>query len=54
VLYYLNHTDENSPLIEKINNEHLVKHALNFGLRCGSKACLAKGAFPALPTLQEV
>lgn len=54
VLYYLNHTDENSSLIEKINNEHLVKHALSFGLRCGSKACLAKGAFPALPTLQEV
>lgn len=54
VLYYLNHNDENILLTDKLNNQQIVKRALNFGLRCGSKACLAKGAFPALPTLQEV
>lgn len=54
VLYYLNHNDENILLTDKLNNQHIVKRALHFGLRCGAKACLAKGAFPALPTLQEV
>lgn len=50
VLYYLNHSDNAVPLTDKLNDESIVKKALHFGLRCGSKACLAKGAFPALPT----
>ncbi|MBB1480112.1 carbohydrate kinase [Pseudoalteromonas sp. SG41-2] len=54
VLYYLNHNDENILLTDKLNNQQIVKRALNFGLRCGSKACLAKGAFPALPMLVDV
>jgi len=54
VLYYLNHSDNAVPLTDKLNNESIVKQALHFGLRCGSKACLAKGAFPALPTQQTL
>ncbi|WP_149981808.1 carbohydrate kinase family protein [Pseudoalteromonas rhizosphaerae] len=54
VLHYLNHNDENILLTDKLNNQQIVKRALNFGLRCGSKACLAKGAFPALPMLVDV
>ena len=54
VLYYLNHSDNAVPLTDKLNDESIVKKALHFGLRCGSKACLAKGAFPALPTQQTL
>lgn len=54
VLYYLNHSDSVMPLADKLNDESIVKQALHFGLRCGSKACLAKGAFPALPTQQTL
>lgn len=54
VLYYLNHSDNAVPLTDKLNDELIVKKALHFGLRCGSKACLAKGAFPALPTQQTL
>ncbi|ATG79647.1 MULTISPECIES: carbohydrate kinase family protein [Pseudoalteromonas] len=54
VLYYLNHNNEDVLLTTKINDEKIVKRALNFGLKCGSKACLAKGAFPALPVLADV
>jgi len=54
VLYYLNHSDNAMPLTDKLNDESIVKQALHFGLRCGSKACLAKGAFPALPTQQTL
>lgn len=54
VLYYLNHSDNAVPLTDKLNDESIVKQALHFGLRCGSKACLAKGAFPALPTQQTL
>ena len=54
VLYYLNHSDNALPLTDKLNDESIVKQALHFGLRCGSKACLAKGAFPALPTQQTL
>lgn len=54
VLYYLNHNDNAVPLTDKLNDESIVKQALHFGLRCGSKACLAKGAFPALPTQQTL
>ena len=49
VLYHLNHTHTELELTEKLNSSHYVKEALNFGLKCGSKACLVKGAFPALP-----
>lgn len=54
VLYYLNHNDEDVLLMDKLNKQQIVKRALNFGLRCGAKACLAKGAFPALPILVDV
>ncbi len=54
VLYYLNHSDNAVPLTDKLNDESIVKQALHFGLRCGSKTCLAKGAFPALPTQQTL
>ena len=54
VLYYLNHNYESTVLAEKLNDKTIIKEALKFGLRCGSKACLAKGAFPALPVLSDV
>lgn len=54
VLYYLNNLGSDLPLAEKLNDKASVKGALHFALKCGSKACLAKGAFPALPVLADV
>lgn len=54
VLYHLNHTHTELELTEKLNSSHYVKEALNFGLKCGSKACLVKGAFPALPNKKAI
>ena len=38
VLYYLNHSDNAVPLTDKLNDESIVKKALHFGVRCGSKS----------------
>ena len=54
VLYHLNHYNETLLPSDKLNNKQVIKDALSFGLRCGSKACLSKGAFPALPVLDDV
>ncbi|MBH0079296.1 carbohydrate kinase family protein [Pseudoalteromonas sp. NZS11] len=54
VLYYLNNLGSDLPLADKLNDKASVKGALHFALKCGSKACLAKGAFPALPVLADV
>lgn len=54
VLYYLHHFNDGTPVSEQIQNKQIVAQAMAFGLRCGSKACLKKGAFPALPYLDEV
>lgn len=54
VLYYLNNLGNDLLLADKLNDEATIKHALHFGLQCGSKACLAKGAFPALPVLADI
>ncbi|MFY8325361.1 carbohydrate kinase family protein [Pseudoalteromonas sp. ZZD1] len=54
VLFYFHHFNSNTPVNEQIINEQIVAQAMAFGLRCGSKACLKKGAFPALPYLEDV
>ena len=53
-LYYLNNLGSDLSLADKLNDETSIKDALHFALQCGSKACLAKGAFPALPVLADV
>ncbi len=54
VLYYFHHFNTKLPVTEQICNDKIVAQAMAFGLRCGAKACLKKGAFPALPYLEEV
>ncbi|WP_392344657.1 carbohydrate kinase [Pseudoalteromonas prydzensis] len=53
-LYYFNYFNTDTAMHEQILNEAIVTQAMDFALRCGAQACLKKGAFPALPYLDEV
>lgn len=49
------YTGSYEPLsLNTFNEEARMHQAVSFAVKCGVKTCLQKGAFPALPTLDEV
>ena len=42
------------PLVQKLLNRVNVQTSAEFAIKCGAITCTTKGAFPALPVLEQV